>query len=62
MLSPGVVVEEGATVSRSVLLDGVIVHSGATVDRAVVDAGIDVAAGRHVGGEDVTLLGHDEDQ
>ncbi|MGR7025115.1 glucose-1-phosphate adenylyltransferase family protein [Geodermatophilus sp. URMC 62] len=58
VLSPGVVVEAGATVVDSVLLPGVRVRSGATVTRAVVDDGVDVGRGCTVGGEgDVALLG-----
>jgi glucose-1-phosphate adenylyltransferase len=58
VLSPGVVVEAGATVVDSVLLPGVRVRSGATVTRAVVDDGVDVGRGCTVGGDgDVALLG-----
>src|SRR5919205_3053573 len=42
VLSPGVVVEEGATVVDSVLLPGARVRSGARVERAVLDDGVDV--------------------
>ena len=51
VLSPGVVVEEGATVVDSVLLPGVRVRSGATVTRAVLDDGVVVGRGATVGGE-----------
>ncbi|PRY43147.1 glucose-1-phosphate adenylyltransferase [Geodermatophilus tzadiensis] len=58
VISPGVVVEAGATVVDSVLLPGVRIRSGATVTRAVVDDGVDVGRGCTVGGEgDVALLG-----
>jgi glucose-1-phosphate adenylyltransferase len=58
VLSPGVVVEPGATVVDSVLLPGVRVRSGATVTRAVLDDGVDVGKGAAVGGEgDITLVG-----
>jgi glucose-1-phosphate adenylyltransferase len=58
VLSPGVVVEAGATVLDSVLLPGVRVRAGATVTRAVVDDGVDVGRGCSVGGDgDITLLG-----
>ncbi|SEP27704.1 glucose-1-phosphate adenylyltransferase family protein [Trujillonella endophytica] len=58
VLSPGVIVEAGATVVDSVLLPGVRVRAGATVTRAVVDDGVDVGAGCSVGGDgDITLLG-----
>jgi glucose-1-phosphate adenylyltransferase len=58
VLSPGVVVEAGATVVDSVLLPGVRVRSGATVTRAVLDDGVDVGEGCSVGGDgDITLVG-----
>ena len=58
VISPGVVVEAGATVVDSVLLPGVRVRSGATVTRSVVDDRVDVGRGATVGGEgDVTLVG-----
>jgi glucose-1-phosphate adenylyltransferase len=58
VLSPGVVVERGATVVDSVLLPGVRVRSGATVTRAVLDDGVDVGDGAAIGGEgDVALVG-----
>ncbi|WP_448625682.1 glucose-1-phosphate adenylyltransferase family protein [Geodermatophilus sp. URMC 64] len=58
VLSPGVVVEAGATVVDSVLLPGVRVRSGATVSRAVLDDGVDVGKGCAVGGDgDITLVG-----
>jgi glucose-1-phosphate adenylyltransferase len=58
VLSPGVVVEPGATVIDSVLLPGVRVRSGATVTRSVLDDGVDVGAGASVGGDgDITLVG-----
>src|SRR4051794_29990941 len=58
VLSPGVVVEAGATVADSVLLPGVRVRSGATVTRAVLDDGVDVGKGCSVGGDgEVTLVG-----
>ena len=58
VLSPGVVVEEGATVLDSVLLPGVRVRSGATVTRAVLDDLVEVREGAAVGGDgDITLVG-----
>ncbi len=58
VLSPGVVVEPGATVVDSVLLPGVRVRSGATVTRAVLDDGVDVGERASVGGDgDITLVG-----
>jgi glucose-1-phosphate adenylyltransferase len=58
VLSPGVVVEDGATVVDSVLLPGVVVRSGATVTRAVLDDLVEVGKGAVVGGDgDITLVG-----
>jgi glucose-1-phosphate adenylyltransferase len=58
VLSPGVVVEAGATVVDSVLLPGVRVRSGATVTRAVLDDGVDVGPKAAVGGDgDIALVG-----
>jgi glucose-1-phosphate adenylyltransferase len=58
VLSPGVVVEAGATVVDSVLLPGVRVRAGATVHRAVLDDGVDVGEGASVGGDgEVALVG-----
>ncbi|MDP5184062.1 sugar phosphate nucleotidyltransferase [Blastococcus sp. BMG 814] len=58
VLSPGVVVEAGATVVDSVLLPGVRVRAGATVTRSVLDDGVDVGRGASIGGEgEITLVG-----
>ncbi|HEY0510083.1 MAG TPA: sugar phosphate nucleotidyltransferase [Blastococcus sp.] len=58
VLSPGVVVEEGATVVDSVLLPGVRVRSEATVTRAALDDRVEVGEGASVGGDgDITLVG-----
>jgi glucose-1-phosphate adenylyltransferase len=58
VLSPGVVVEQGAQVADSVLLPGVRVRAGATVTRAVLDDGVVVGEGASVGGDgDIALVG-----
>jgi glucose-1-phosphate adenylyltransferase len=58
VLSPGVVVEAGATVVDSVLLPGVRVRAGATVTRSVLDDGVDVGERATVGGDgEITLVG-----
>jgi glucose-1-phosphate adenylyltransferase len=58
VLSPGVIVEAGATVLDSVLLPGVRVRAGATVTRAVLDDRVDVGEKATVGGDgDITLVG-----
>jgi glucose-1-phosphate adenylyltransferase len=58
VLSPGVVVEEGATVVDSVLLPGVRVRAGATVTRAVLDDLVEIGPEAVVGGDgDIALVG-----
>jgi glucose-1-phosphate adenylyltransferase len=60
VLSPGVIVEAGATVVDSVLLPGVHVRAGATVTRAVLDDNVEVGERATVGGDgDVTLVGRE---
>ena len=60
VLSPGVVVEAGATVVDSVLLPGARVRAGATVTRAVLDDRVGVGERATVGGDgDVTLVGRE---
>ena len=58
VLSPGVVVEKGATVVDSVLLPGVRVRSGAVVTRAVLDDRVEIGEEAQIGSDgDVTLIG-----
>jgi len=60
VLSPGVIVEAGATVTDSVLLPGVVVRAGATVTRAVLDDNVEVGERATVGGAgDITLVGRE---
>ncbi len=54
LLSPGVVVEAGAEVVDSVLLNQVVVRTGARLERAVLDKGVEVGAGAVVGEGRVT--------
>jgi glucose-1-phosphate adenylyltransferase len=49
ILSPGVVVEAGATVRDSILMHGCVVGAGATVDRAILDKAVRVERGAQVG-------------
>lgn len=61
VLGTGVVVEAGAEVVDSVLLEDVVVRQGARVVRAVLDHGAEVAPGVTVGGDgDVALVGDGE--
>ncbi|RBY77848.1 glucose-1-phosphate adenylyltransferase [Blastococcus sp. TF02-09] len=58
VLSPGVVVEKGATVVDSVLLPGARVRAGATVTRSVLDDCVEIGESATVGGDgDITLVG-----
>jgi glucose-1-phosphate adenylyltransferase len=58
VLSPGVVIEKGATVIDSVLLPGARVRAGATVTRAVLDDRVEVGRDATVGGDgEITLVG-----
>ncbi|MGY1689397.1 glucose-1-phosphate adenylyltransferase family protein [Geodermatophilus sp. SYSU D01105] len=60
VLSPGVVVEAGATVVDSVLLPGARVRAGATVVRSVLDDRVDVGERASVGGDgEITLVGRE---
>lgn len=56
VLGPGVVVEEGATVRGSVLLDDVRVAAGVTLENVVADVGAEIRTGRHGGPGAVTLI------
>ena len=51
VLSPGVVVEPGATVRDAVLLEDCVVAAGAVVERAVLDRGVRVGPDAVVGGQ-----------
>lgn len=68
VLSPGVTVEEGATVRDSILLHDVVVRAGATVQCAILDEKAVIGAGATVGrlsdakseeasSEEITLIG-----
>lgn len=58
VLSPGVVVEEGARVAGSVILHDTVIRRGARVERAIVDDHVEVGEEARVGGEgDLTLIG-----
>lgn len=60
VLSPGVVVEEGAVVRNCVLLDGVHVGPGIELENVIVDAEAEIRGGSKRGtAEAVTLIGAD---
>ncbi|MBA2311774.1 MAG: glucose-1-phosphate adenylyltransferase [Actinobacteria bacterium] len=70
VIGPGVVVEEGAVVNHSVVLDEVRISAGATVDHAIIDAGARIgerasvgtsSRASKVGDEDIAVVGGDCD-
>ncbi|MBA2536352.1 MAG: glucose-1-phosphate adenylyltransferase, partial [Actinobacteria bacterium] len=62
VLSPGVMVEEGAMVRDSVLLHDTVVKRGARVERAILDAQVSVASGAEIGdGDEIAVVGRDVD-
>jgi glucose-1-phosphate adenylyltransferase len=65
VLSPGVVVEDGAVVQGAVVLHDVVVHAGARIRRAIVDSGVEVPGWATVGSDDpddaVAIVGPGDD-
>ncbi|MDO5079704.1 glucose-1-phosphate adenylyltransferase family protein [Buchananella hordeovulneris] len=60
VLSPGVVVEAGASVKNCVLLDGVHVHAGVSLENVIADIGAEISGGNRRGNAtSVTLIGDD---
>ncbi len=60
VLSPGVVVEEGATVRDSIILHDTLVESDATVGCAIVDKNVRIGKEARVGGDtgsEITIIG-----
>ncbi|HDQ73177.1 MAG TPA: glucose-1-phosphate adenylyltransferase [Chloroflexi bacterium] len=49
VLSPGVVVREGAVVRQSVIMTDAVIEEGAVLDRAILDKRVRVGRGAHVG-------------
>jgi glucose-1-phosphate adenylyltransferase len=55
VLSPGVVVEEGAVVRDSILLFDTVVRAGSVIDRAILDKEVTVGKNCRIGhGDDTT--------
>jgi glucose-1-phosphate adenylyltransferase len=55
VLSPGVHVERGAVVRRSIVMGDSVIRAGAMVDHTILDKNVEVGAGAHVGfGADYT--------
>ncbi len=61
VLGPGVVVEKGAEVHDSVLMEDCVVRAGAVVRTTVLDERCDVAPRSRVGAEPSRRLAHDDD-
>lgn len=61
VLGPGVVVEKGAVVRDSVLMEDCVVRSGAHVRTAILDERCEVLAGARVGEEPDARLARDQD-
>ena len=61
VLGPGVVVEKGAVVRDSVLMEDCVVRSGAEVHTAVVDERCELVRGAVVGAASTARLARDED-
>lgn len=56
VISPGVVVEEGALVRDSIVCHDAIIRSGAVVDRAILDKDVEVGRGATVGAGDEAVV------
>jgi glucose-1-phosphate adenylyltransferase len=61
VLGPGVVVEKGARVADSVILDEVVIRAGAVVQTAIVDEGSELRRTARVGAVPAARLARDED-
>jgi glucose-1-phosphate adenylyltransferase len=61
VLGPGVVVEKGAEVHDSVVMEDCVIRAGAVVRTTVLDERCEVAARSRVGAESSRRLAHDDD-
>ena len=52
VLSPGVIVKEGAVVRDSIVMNDTIIEEGYVIDGCIIDKEVVVGAGSHVGGGD----------
>ncbi|HYP50832.1 MAG TPA: hypothetical protein VEQ34_07820, partial [Pyrinomonadaceae bacterium] len=58
ILSPGVIVEEGAIVRDSIVLHDAVIEKGAGVFRAIIDNETRVKGGSKIGNErEITVIG-----
>lgn len=61
VLGPGVVVEKGAEVHDSVVMEDCVIRAGAVVRTSVLDERCEVASGARVGAEPSRRVAHDDD-
>jgi glucose-1-phosphate adenylyltransferase len=61
VLGPGVVVEKGAEVHDSVVMEDCVIRAGAVVRTTVLDERCEVLAAARVGAEPARRLAHDDD-
>jgi glucose-1-phosphate adenylyltransferase len=62
VLSPGVIVEKGATVTDSVLMSGVRISEGASVSHAILDESVTVACDTQIGtARKLTVIGREKE-
>ncbi|MBC2933442.1 glucose-1-phosphate adenylyltransferase family protein [Nocardioides sp. zg-1228] len=61
VLGPGVVVEKGAEVHDSVVMEDCVIRAGSVVRTAVLDERCEVRAGARVGAEPSRRVAHDDD-
>ena len=55
MLGPGVVVEAGALVQDSILMQDVVVRSGARIEKVILDSKVEVPGGARLGEGDPAI-------
>lgn len=61
VLSPGVLIEEGAEVRDSIILENAVVERGAKVFKAIINSNARVAAGEKIGNDrEITVFGKNE--
>ena len=61
VLGPGVVVEKGAEVHDSIVMEDCVIRAGAVVRTTVLDERCEVSARSRVGAEPSRRLAHDDD-
>ena len=59
VLSPGVVVAQGAVVRDSIIMENCVIEAGATIDRAILDMNVHVHENVHIGHGD-NIINHEK--